>query len=206
MKILTVSDRVEHKLLEHAAGCLPAAPDLILACGDLPPEYLTALREFYAVPLYFIEGNHDIRYRDSPPVGCGNIHGRIITEQGRRIMGFSGSRWYNGGINQYTEVEMKKIIRSLWLQLLQSRKVDIVISHAPPRFIHDREDPCHKGFRSFVSLIEKHKPAWFIHGHIHTLFHSPAERISHVCETQVINSYDFFFFETELVETETEGQ
>jgi uncharacterized protein len=200
MKILTVSDRVEHKLLEHGEKCLPANPDIILACGDLPPEYLTELREFYAAPLYFIEGNHDIRYRDSPPVGCSNIHAKIITEQGLRILGFSGSRWYNGGSNQYTEVEMKKIIRSLWCQLLLSRKVDIIMTHAPPRFIHDREDPCHKGFRSFVSIIEKQKPARFIHGHIHALFNSPAERISTICETQVINSYGFFFFETELVE------
>ncbi len=206
MKILTVSDRVEQTLLEHTGNCLPAAPDIILACGDLPPEYLTELREWYAVPLYFIEGNHDIRYHDSPPVGCTNINAKIITEQGLRIMGFSGSRWYNGGTNQYTEAEMKKTIRSLWFQLLQSRSVDIIVSHAPPRFIQDREDPCHKGFRSFVSLIEKQKPAWFIHGHIHALFHSPAERISHVCETQVINSYGFFFFETELVETKTERQ
>ncbi len=121
-------------------------------------------------------------------------------------MGLSGSRWYNGGINQYTEAEMKKTIRSLWFQLLQSRRVDIVISHAPPRFINDREDPCHKGFRSFTTLIEKQKPSWFIHGHIHALFHSPAERITHVCETQVINSYGFFFFETELVEAETAEQ
>ena len=206
MKILTVSDRVKPELLEHGEDCLPAAPDIILACGDLPPEYLTELRESYAVPLYFIKGNHDIRYHDSPPVGCTNIHAKIITEQGFRIMGLSGSRWYNGGSNQYHEAEMKKTIRSLWFQLLQFRRVDIVITHAPPRFIHDREDPCHKGFRSFVSLIEKQKPAWFIHGHIHALFNSPAERISSVCETQVINSYGFFFFETELVETKTEGQ
>lgn len=206
MKILTVSDRVEPKLLEKTEGCLPADPDIILACGDLPPEYLTQLREFYEVPLYFIEGNHDIRYRDSPPVGCSNIHAKIIKEQGLHIMGLSGSRWYNGGVNQYSEAEMKKTIRSLWFQLLLFRRIDIVITHAPPRFIHDKEDPCHKGFRSFVSLIEKQKPAWFIHGHIHTLFNSPAERIIQVCETQVINSYGFFFFETELVETKTKSK
>jgi uncharacterized protein len=204
MKILTVSDRVEHTLLEKTGTLLPAAPDIILACGDLPPEYLTELRESYAVPLYFIEGNHDIRYRESPPVGCSNIHTKIVTEQGLNIMGLSGSRWYNGGANQYSEAEMKKFIRSLWFQLLLFRRIDIVITHAPPRFINDREDPCHKGFRSFVPLIEKQKPTWFIHGHIHTLFNSPAERISHVCETQVINSYGFFFFETELVEAKTE--
>lgn len=206
MKILSVSDKVDKQLLVPNSSCLPARPDLILACGDLPPEYLTELRELYGVPLYFVEGNHDIRYHASPPTGCTNIHAKIVREQGIRIMGFSGSRWYNGGINQYTEPEMKKIVRSLWFQLLQLPKVDIIISHAPPRFIHDKDDPCHKGFRSFVSLIEKQKPAWFIHGHIHAFFNDPAERITHVCETQVLNSYGFFFFETELVEEKTDGQ
>ncbi len=202
MKILSVSDKVEQQLLTRTGSGLPAPPDVILACGDLPPEYLSELRDIYNVPLYFVEGNHDIRHHRSPPTGCTNIHARIVTEQGLRIMGFSGCRWYNGGINQYTEPEMKKIVRSLWFKLLQSHKVDIIITHAPPRFIHDKEDPCHKGFKSFTPLIEKQKPAWFIHGHIHTLFNDSTERITLVGETKVLNSYGFFFFDTELVEEE----
>ncbi len=203
MKILSVSDKVEEQLLVKNNTVLPESPDIILACGDLPPEYLTELREFYSVPLYFIEGNHDLRYAQAPPVGCANINAQIVTEQGLRIMGFNGSRWYNGGLNQYTEPEMKKIIRRLWFQLLQPRKVDIIISHAPPRFVHDMEDPCHKGFRSFIPLIEKQQPEWFVHGHIHSFFNDPADRITQVCETQVLNSYGFFFFKTKLVEKQT---
>lgn len=205
MKILSVSDKVEKQLLTRGNTLLPSQPDIILACGDLPPEYLTELREFYGVPLYYIEGNHDIRYDDSPPVGCTNIHAQVIVEQGVRIMGLGGSRWYNGGINQYTEPEMKKIIRSLWFQLLQIDRVDIVITHAPPRFIHDEEDPCHKGFRSFTSFIKKQNPAWFVHGHIHSFFKIPADRITQVGKTKVLNSYGFFFFKTELVEEQTKG-
>ncbi len=206
MKILSVSDKVEQQLLSRTVNALPAPPDIILACGDLPPEYLSELRDIYNVPLYFVEGNHDIRHHKSPPIGCSNIHARIVTEQGHRIMGFSGCRWYNGGTNQYTEPEMKKIVRSLWFKLLQSNKVDIIITHAPPRFIHDKEDPCHKGFKSFIPLIEKQKPAWFIHGHIHALFNDATERITLVGETQVLNSYGFFFFDTEMVAGKTGRQ
>ncbi len=205
MRILSVSDYVDNRLIEQR-DALPAPPDLILSCGDLPPEYLTSLRSFYEVPLLYIEGNHDIRYKDSPPVGCTNIHTRIVLEQGLRIMGFSGSRWYNGGVHQYHEKEMKKLIRRKWFQLLQESKVDIIISHAPPRFINDCEDPCHKGFKSFRRLIKKKKPTWFIHGHIHQLFNDRTQRISRFCETEVINSYGSFFFETELVEKEAAGQ
>ncbi len=199
MKILTVSDKVVKRLFEHPKELLPGQPDLILACGDLPPEYLTELRERLDAPLYFVEGNHDIRHHNSPPVGCTNLHARLVKEQGLYIMGFSGCRWYNGGINQYTEGEMKKTVRSLWLQLLQHPRVDIIISHAPPRFIHDKEDPCHKGFKTFTTLIEKQSPAYFIHGHTHAFFDDPAERITTIRKTQVINSYGFFFFETEIV-------
>ncbi|MEN8199126.1 MAG: metallophosphoesterase [Thermodesulfobacteriota bacterium] len=198
MKILAVSDRVENSLLERAANLLPAQPDLILGCGDLPPEYLTELRKFYEVPLYFIQGNHDIRHNASPPVGCSDIHATIVKEQDLHILGFKGSRWYNGEANQFTEGEMKKIIRGLWFRRFWSRRPDIIISHAPPRFIHDQEDPCHKGFRSFTALIKKWKPTWFLHGHIHELFNDPADRITTVCETQVINCYGYFFFDTEI--------
>lgn len=199
MKILTVSDKVVNDLLEKPTNLLPELPELILACGDLPPEYLTELRERFEVPLYFIEGNHDIRYRSSPPVGCINLNAKIVEEQGLYMMGFSGSRWYNGGINQYTESEMKKTVRSLWFQLLQQRRIDLIVTHAPPRFIHDKEDPCHKGFKTFSDLIEKN-PTYFIHGHIHAFFNNPTDRITKIHETKVINSYGFFFFETEIME------
>jgi len=205
MRILSVSDYVEPKLLQQKTAILPKAPELILACGDLPPEYLTDLKAFYEVPLYYIRGNHDIRYSNSLPVGCTDIHRKLVREQDLWVLGLSGSRWYNGGPNQYTEPEMKKNIRSLWFQLLQGERPDIIISHAPPRFIHDCEDPCHKGFSSFRTLIRKQKPSWFIHGHIHTEFNTPAERISSFDQTKVVNSYGFFFFETELVEKSTRG-
>ncbi len=198
MDILTVSDKVVHDLLQHHSPLLPTPPDIILACGDLPPEYLTDLRHHYEVPLYYVEGNHDIRHQKKPPVGCTNIHAKLIEEQGIQLLGFSGSRWYNGGSNQYSERDMKKILRSLWLTLLHSKKIDIVISHAPPRFIHDREDPCHKGFKSFAGFIKRHQPAFFIHGHIHDIFDAPTDRISQFKHTKVINSYGFFFFNPEI--------
>lgn len=196
MRILSVSDYVDPTLLSQDPP-LPASPDLILGCGDLPPEYLTDLRAFYEVPLLYIEGNHDIRHRDSPPIGCRNIHGRVITEQGLRIAGFSGSRWYNGGPHQYHEIEMRVTILKNWFQFLPMTKPDIIITHAPPRFIHDHEDPCHKGFRCYRKLIKKRQPTWFIHGHIHKIFNNSTERITRFCTTKVVNSYGFFFFETQ---------
>lgn len=197
MKILSVSDTVVKSLLEPVGGG-PAIPgiELILACGDLPPEYLTSLRHRYNAPLLYVLGNHDLRYDESPPGGgCLHIHRKIVTIGTVRILGFSGSRWYNGNINQYTEQQMARFIRKMRFSLWRSGGIDLVISHAPPRFINDAEDPCHRGFRAFLPFIEKYRPPYFIHGHIHTLFENDSERLTRVKSTSVINSYGYHVLE-----------
>ncbi len=196
MKILAVSDTVVKELLEPVGGGPSIAGiDLVLACGDLPPEYLSALRNRYDTPLLYVVGNHDLRYGESPPVGCTHIHRRIVKAGGLRIVGFSGSRWYNGNINQYTEKQMTRFVRKMRFSLWRSRGVDLVISHAPPRFIKDADDPCHRGFRVFRDFIEKYQPRYFIHGHIHTSFDNDAERSTMVKSTAVINSYGYYVLE-----------
>jgi Icc-related predicted phosphoesterase len=196
MKILSVADTVVKNLLEPVGGGPAIAGiDLILACGDLPPEYLSALKHRYDCQLLYVLGNHDIRYGKSPPVGCVNIHQKIVTIGNIKITGFSGSRWYNGNINQYTEKQMARFIRAMRFSLWRSRGVDLVISHAPPRFIRDAEDPCHRGFRVFRDFINKYQPSYFIHGHIHALFENDSERLTRVKSTSVINSYGYHVLE-----------
>jgi len=196
MKILIVADTVTNKLLEPVEGeTFLRDIDLIVSCGDLPPEYLSRLTFRYDVPLLYILGNHDLRYKTSPPGGCRNIDQRITTFKGLKIIGFSGSRWYNGGINQYTETQMKRSINKLRFSLWRSGSPDLVITHAPPRHVNDAEDLCHRGFKVFNSLIKKYNPPYFLHGHIHTLFKDDTERISTVNTTQVINCYGFHVLE-----------
>jgi len=195
MKILTVSDRVEPTLHDRFDADLFPGVDLVLSCGDLPPEYLTFLATKFNVPLFYVKGNHDIRYDSKPPSRCTDLNAKLIQFQGLNLLGLEGSHWYNGGPNQYTEAEMRKTIRRLRLQIWWRRGIDIVITHAPPRHIHDAEDPCHKGFKSFRWLIDRYAPAYFIHGHIHMNFSSPSERITTVNRTKVVNSYGYFLFE-----------
>lgn len=196
MKILSVADRVEKELLEPVGGG-PAIGgiELILSCGDLPPEYLAALRNRYGTPLLYVLGNHDLRYGESPPAGCVNIDRRCMQLGKTKIIGFSGSRWYNGNINQYTEEQMARFIGRLRFALWRQKGVDLVLTHAPPRFIHDAEDRCHRGFRIFRQFIDKYQPRFFIHGHIHALFAGDEERITRVNSTSVINSYGHFVFQ-----------
>ena len=195
MRILTVSDVVESSLYPRIDRRRFAPLDLILACGDLPPEYLASLRNALEVPLYYVKGNHDIRYLLQPPEGCHDLHGRLVFFRGMKVLGLEGSRWYNGGPYQYTEAEMKKIIRRLRPTLWWRGGVDIVITHAPPRGIHDGQDLCHQGFAVYRWLIDKYRPRYFIHGHIHRPEISGEERLTAVGQTRVVNTYGYHIIE-----------
>jgi Icc-related predicted phosphoesterase len=199
MKILTVSDRVEPELYERFDAKRFSGVNLILSCGDLPPEYLSFMAAAFNVPLYYVRGNHDIRAKS--PDGCTDLHGKLIQFEGVGILGLAGSRWYNGGPNQYTEEEMSRIIRSLRTKIWRQDGVDIVITHAPPRYIHDAEDQCHRGFKSYQWIINHYSPRYFIHGHIHSIFSDPSERITMVDKTKVLNTYGYHLFEIDAEQT-----
>jgi Icc-related predicted phosphoesterase len=149
------------------------------------------------VPFYYIRGNHDIRYQNSPPVGCLDIHQRWITFKGLRIMGLEGSRWYNGGPIQYRDYQMRQMIWRMTPGLWFKGGVDMVITHAPPRHIHDAEDRCHRGFDSFLNLINRFKPRYFIHGHIHAYITDPSQRVTLVGNTHVINTFAYHLLEVD---------
>lgn len=195
LKILTVSDFIDDALTQMVENKTLEPVDLIIACGDLAPEYLSFLRDRLDKPLFYVKGNHDIRYSPSNPVGCKNIHAKLIRFKSLNIMGLEGSMWYNGGMNQYTDREMKKIIFGMWFSIWRKGGINIVVTHAPPRHIHDAENHCHMGFESFVKLINKRKPDYFIHGHIHKDFKSHEERITTVNTTKVINTCGYTILE-----------
>lgn len=195
MRILSISDIVVPALSSTFDVAPFVGVDLVLGCGDLPPEYLAAIRQRLDVPLFYVRGNHDIRHADAPPVGCVNLHQRRIRFKGRWFMGLEGSRWYNGGPVQYREFQMRRMIWRMLPGLWWRGGVDVVITHAPPRHIHDAEDRCHRGFECFLKLIGRFQPACFIHGHIHAHFSDPSARQTLVGHTRVINTFGFHILE-----------
>ena len=195
MKILTVSDCVEPALYDDFRLERFPGVNLILSCGDLPPEYLSFLVTKFNVPLYFVRGNHDIRHDGYRPDGCIDLDNEIAVHQGLRILGLEGSHWYNGKPHQYTERQMRGKIRKIRPKIWRKKGLDIIITHAPPRHIHDGEDQCHRGFECFRDLIKKYAPRYFIHGHIHFNTTDQAQRMTVVNQTKVINSYGYYLFE-----------
>jgi Icc-related predicted phosphoesterase len=194
MRILTISDVVAPQLYPTLDRSLVPGVDLVVSCGDLPPEYPSFLANALNVPLFYVSGNHDIRYADKPPEGT-NLHGRLARFKGLNLLGLAGSHWYNGGPHQYTEKQMKAVIRRLRISIWWRGGLDLVFTHSPPRHIHDGKDLCHRGFESFRRLIARYEPRYFVHGHIHQRFDDPKDRITVVNGTQVINTYGFFILE-----------
>lgn len=169
--------------------------NLVISCGDLKAEYLSFLVTVVKAPLFYVPGNHDTSYENNPPEGCDSIDGKLINFKGIRILGLGGSMKYNGNPPyQYTDSEMEKRVKKLEKEIKKSGGFDILVTHAPALGINDGEDICHKGFKCFRDLIDKHSPKYYVHGHMH-LNYGIKSRIFNYNNTIVINTYDHCFID-----------
>jgi Calcineurin-like phosphoesterase len=188
VRVLALSDEVDDALAADPAAVRGAR--LILACGDLPFDYLDTLMNVLDVPLVFVPGNHDpdvSGYRSSRagltlraglpaqppwPDGAINADGRIVDAAGLRVAGLGGCRRYREGPNQYTDGQQARRARALrlrawWCRRRDGRGVDVLLTHAPPRGFGDEDDPAHRGFRALPGLVAALAPAALLHGHVH---------------------------------------
>lgn len=197
MRILAVGDVPSSYYYEHYRPGVLEPFDLILASGDLPRDYLEFLVTLARCPVIYVRGNHDDSYAEAPPAGCICAEGRIVTCQGLRILGLGGSYRYRKGRNMYTESQMRRRIWRLGPQLLRNRGFDILLTHAPARGINDLDTPAHRGFECFVSLLDRYKPAYFVHGHVHRSYGRDIPQYSTRGNTRIINAYDHCEFDYE---------
>jgi hypothetical protein len=187
VRVLAVSDEVDEALAANPGSVHGAK--LILACGDLPFEYLGSLMNVLDVPLVFVPGNHDpdvSGYRSSRagltlraglparapwPDGAVNADGRVVDMAGLRVAGLGGCLRYSEGPNQYTDGQQARRARALrgrawWRGRRDGRGVDVLLTHAPPRGVGDADDPPHRGFRALPGLVAALRPAALLHGHV----------------------------------------
>lgn len=169
--------------------------DLIVSCGDLKAEYLSFLATMVPVPVLYVHGNHDAKYDKKPPEGCICIDDMIYEFGGVRLLGLGGSQRYKPGPYQFTEQEMEKRVRRLFWKLRRRRGFDILVTHAPARGLHDGEDRCHMGFEVFNRLIEKYRPKYFVHGHVHLNYGRQFLREDVLGDTRVINAFEKYIVE-----------
>jgi Icc-related predicted phosphoesterase len=173
VKILFVSDTVMPQM-ESAVNLRRHYSDveLLVSCGDMPAVYLEFMTSVLNVPLFYVRGNHDDGYSESPP-GGENLHQRFIEHNGLSFYGLEGSIRYNNSSIQYTESEMMRMVLGAGPRLRLRRMrhqygVDVFVTHSPVRGIHDAEDVPHQGFKAFTKFLDWYRPRYMVHGHVHT--------------------------------------
>lgn len=221
MKILCISDEIDPHLYSARIKERFDDVDIVLGAGDLPLDYLEFIVSTLNKPLLFVFGNHNLgdfdlynkkslsndlelnlpRYFEECCAGAGaqHISGKVIREDGVLIAGLGGSMRYNSGENQFTNAAMRfeifKLMPRLFFNKLKyGRYLDILLTHAPPEGIHDKDDLCHRGFNAFLWFMRRFKPRYLLHGHIH-LYDSNEPRVTQYYDTSVINVFSHYVIE-----------
>lgn len=194
MKLLLVSDKESPYLYDHFDKERFKDLDLIISCGDLKPDYLSYLVTMTNVPLFYVHGNHDDKYMNTPPEGCQNIDGKMVVFNGIRILGLGGSQKYREGLHQYTESQMSRRVLKLYPKIIMHQGIDILVTHSPAFGLGDGLDDVHKGYKQFNKLIQQYEPRYHFHGHQH-LNYNHQERILTAGNTTIINAYGYHLLE-----------
>lgn len=167
MRILAVSDMESKFIWEHFDPAAFSGIDLIISCGDLKASYLSFIVSMIPAPLFYVHGNHDTAYLRTPPEGCMDIDGRIVSYRGLRIGGLGGCLGSSPDPFQFTEQEMAKRGKRFESEIKKKHGIDIFVTHAAPLGTGDAEDPFHKGFETFLSLDKNYEPRLHFFGHKH---------------------------------------
>src|SRR5437868_6564787 len=207
LRVLAVSDLVEPQLYNNSVKDWMGPVDLIVSCGDLPPGYLDFLMTTLKAPLVHVLGNHCFHGQDSIEEECSpeqylgafDLNGRVADYNGLIIAGMEGSPLYNNGPHQYSEQQAAWNLLRLYPALLREkiksgRYLDMLVTHAPPRGIHDGDDVAHKGFKSLLGFIERLKPTLLLHGHTHRYYPMQPVRTRYG-DTEIINVYGHVLLE-----------
>ena len=195
MKILVVADEECLALWDYYVPGRLKPYDLILSSGDLKGDYLSFLVTMARCPLMYVHGNHDGTYDDEPPEGCDSIEDKLVVYKGLRILGLGGCQPYSRGKYQYTEQQMERRIRKLKRAIEMAGGVDIVLTHAAPAGVGDWDDASHRGYETFLELIDQYHPKYLLHGHVHLSYGHKIERVREYAGTKVINCCEKFDLE-----------
>ncbi|NLE16291.1 MAG: metallophosphoesterase [Spirochaetales bacterium] len=222
MKILCISDESDPLVYSKNIASRYADVDAVIAAGDLPLKYYEFIISSLNKPLFFVFGNHNLEflhqftsnaqpimqygYTDGkmqvmPSFGGDFIDGKVLyyRKHDLIIAGLGGSIRYNKGKHQFTEREMyfrmlKMVPQLLFNRIFRGRYVDILVTHAAPLGLGDDTDRCHQGFSTFLTFMQRFKPRYLLHGHVH--LHDMNANRQHVYkQTQVINIFQSYILQ-----------
>lgn len=205
VEILAVSDEVDQRIYSSTVKERMGDVAFVVSCGDVPASYLEFLCDALNRPVYYVLGNHaeeltraGERGHSRHPLGAVDLGWKVITDPatGLILAGLPGSIRYSAEEPvQYTELQMifkmlRMSPRLLWNRFRHGRAMDILVTHSPPRWINDCDDPAHQGFVAMRRFLKWFRPRYQLHGHIH-LYDRSKEFRTHYLDTEVINVYPY---------------
>jgi Icc-related predicted phosphoesterase len=209
--ILAVTDEADPRIHSETVRERLGHVAFVVSCGDLPAGYLEFIADALNRPVYYVLGNHaeerSRRCADPEwhqPTGAIDIGGKVVQDPGTGLIlaGFPGSpRYCEGEPAQYSEREISLMALKMaphlrWNQLRHGRALDLLVTHAPPRDVNDRPDPAHRGFAALRTFLERWRPAYHVHGHIH-LYDRSRPFQQRFGGTDVINVFPYRLLELE---------
>jgi Icc-related predicted phosphoesterase len=198
MRILAVSD-VDDEAVTASIASKVGTIDLVIGCGDLGYEYLDYVATALGAPLRAVHGNHDMppEKSDDPEIAVWwrgiDLHGRVVSVNGLVLGGLQGSPRYSEGPYQSEELDVwlaiVRMLPSLIVNRLRhGRFLDVLVTHAPPRGIHDQNDRAHRGFGAVRTFLRLFQPRYHLHGHTH-VYDRRTPTTTQFGRTTVMNAY-----------------
>ncbi|HUB94070.1 MAG TPA: metallophosphoesterase [Verrucomicrobiae bacterium] len=183
MNVLTIADR--RPKLDIVKFVQANNIQLIITLGDLTREDILQLEQITEIPKIGIYGNHDSgNYMQE--LGIWDMHLKTWAYQGLKFGGFQGCVRYkdNPDAIMYTQAEAQQMLAGF-------PKVDVFISHCPPRGINDEEEVTHQGFDAFRTYLDTEQPKVWLHGHTYpteevVIQHHGPTRIEYVYEYKLL--------------------
>lgn len=214
MRFLTVSDEIVPSIYSLSIKQRYGDIECVLGCGDLPYYYLEFIVTMLGRPCFYVFGNHDHPEQTSngetltEARGCILLEDRVVLHNGWLIGGLGGSIRYNDDDGpQYSEQQM--LIRAwrmtpqlLLNKLRHGRHLDILLTHAPPLGIHNGPGRPHRGFKVFLNFMDRFRPRYLIHGHIHRSYGFSATTETRYKDTMVVNTAGYRLLTAALPEAD----
>jgi hypothetical protein len=172
-RILAVSDD-EDPALERDVNRDTIQPvDLVVGCGDLAPDYLGFVADAMRTPVAYVRGNHD---SGSAWSAGARRNLPLPVEPSGLTPDRTGGLWLVGlGWPGVEHGDLQPNERRAWWQAVRAacgrvarHRPLVVLSHVPPAGYGDMPGSnYHRGFGGYRWLLERTRPALWLHGHVH---------------------------------------
>lgn len=175
-KAIILSDtKPNQPIKDLAQGC-----DLVINLGDMFEDWLDDLNKIN-LPKIGVHGNHDfdLYYNPTrsdffPRLGITDLHLNPTDLFGLTFVGFDGAMGYVYAENNkpYKDIDIPKLQAEL-KKLDDISKCDVFVTHTPSFGTLDLPHILgHKGLRAFRKFIDRTKPKYHFHGHMHRVGHA----------------------------------